>query len=349
MLGVWPNAANAQVASLVMWRAPSECPSTETVNAHVSRLVAVDRDKANRKFTATATVTNTVVGNEPWSVVIETSLDDAKGRREFGGATCQAVADATALFVALMLAPGLELEEQGSKPTSAPVKRTAQAKETNEPKRAPPSVIVPEVAVPAPQPSALPPQTAPAPAVPTAASQLSVNWHAKFDLGALWGALPESAPRVGAALGASLADTFPWAALELGLRASLPQSRHPLMAAPWAKVESQELAGNVAICLQPPNSTHAIVFARVCATTGLQWLHLDSNLVSNPGGNGALIPTIGGGLTLGFKISHALRAVFNARYEHRSRNVAFEVPPWGIAWTSKPTIVDLAAGIEWRL
>lgn len=332
-----------------MWRAPAECPSAESVNDHVSRLVAVKGDKDNRKFAATATVKNTVMGNEPWSVVIETSLDEAKGRREFGGATCEAVADATALFIALMLAPGLDINVQESKPTSAPIKRSAPAKETIVPKPAPPPGIT-QVAVEAgPQTPAVPKQTIVEQAAPFVATRINVNWHTRIEGGTALGALPESAPRLGAAVGASLADRFPWAALELVMRASLPQSRQPLKAAPWAKVESNELAGNVAICLQPSNSTHAILSVRGCFTTGLQWLHLDSSLVSEPGGNGAFVPTIGAGLTLGLKITHTLRAVFNARYDHRTRNVTFVLPPWGVAWNSSATIVDFAAGIEWRL
>jgi hypothetical protein len=343
------NTANAQAAAPLVWRAPTECPNAAEVNAHIFRLVAVEEDNAKRKFAATATVSNAAVGNEPWSVVIETSLDNDRGRREFGGATCQAVADATALFVALMLAPGSDLNEQERKPASPPVKRVAAPKESVALKSAAPVALPPATPVPVPKPVVPLELTVSAPEAAPAESRLNVNWHTRLDMGAARGALPTSAPRLGAAIGASVPDRVPWAGLELGLSISLPQSLQPLAAAPWAKVESTEMAGNVAFCLQPLNSSRATVIARVCATAGLQWVRLDSTLVSDPGSNGALMPTIGGGFALGFKITNTIGAVFNARYEHRTRKAAFELPPWGIAWSSPASILHFAAGIEWRL
>lgn len=83
------------------WDAPSTCPSSAAVIAESHRLLGGDTG-GSRRVRGVATVSETAEG---WQLVLETRVDGVEGRRELRAATCQQVADAAALILALAFDP----------------------------------------------------------------------------------------------------------------------------------------------------------------------------------------------------------------------------------------------------
>jgi hypothetical protein len=100
--GVLPASAGQAEAFTWSWQAPPDCPSPEDVRAEVARLLGGEiRLPAGRDFRAKASVSH----GQTWSVSIETELAGRPGRRSIEAASCQDLADATALILALTIDP----------------------------------------------------------------------------------------------------------------------------------------------------------------------------------------------------------------------------------------------------
>jgi hypothetical protein len=97
-----PASAGQEEAFTLSWQAPPDCPSPDTVRAEVARLLGGEiRLPAGRDFRASALVAH----EQAWSVSIETELAGRSGRRSIEAASCQDLADATALILALTIDP----------------------------------------------------------------------------------------------------------------------------------------------------------------------------------------------------------------------------------------------------
>ena len=86
------------------WTAPEECPTASEIEAGVQRLLGVESQaSASTPLDVSASARRGAGGL--WLGEVETRLGSKVGRRSIQTESCRAVADATALIVALMLDP----------------------------------------------------------------------------------------------------------------------------------------------------------------------------------------------------------------------------------------------------
>jgi hypothetical protein len=99
------RAAHGQDQALVSltWTAPSECPTEEQVRSQAVRLLAGPPIRPDRRVFATAQVVHLATG--PWRVELSMSSATAEGKRSVESSTCNGLADATALIIAIMVDP----------------------------------------------------------------------------------------------------------------------------------------------------------------------------------------------------------------------------------------------------
>jgi hypothetical protein len=97
-----PAGAGQEEAFILSWQAPPDCPSRDDVRAELVRLLGGEiRLAAGRDLKASASVAH----EQTWSVSIETVRAGRSGRRSIEAASCQDLADATALILALTIDP----------------------------------------------------------------------------------------------------------------------------------------------------------------------------------------------------------------------------------------------------
>lgn len=93
-------AVAAEEPLRLTWTAPAGCPSTEDVRAATLR--SLNARTASGVLEANAAVEQK---HSSWSVHLRTKHGDATGERTIDAATCQGLADATAVILALALVP----------------------------------------------------------------------------------------------------------------------------------------------------------------------------------------------------------------------------------------------------
>ncbi len=86
----------------LQWSAPAMCPSETQVNARIAQYLGGATHTSADDAKASATVT---VAGEQFRVQIRTNFGGAQGERSLTGETCDAVADAVALILAMMIDP----------------------------------------------------------------------------------------------------------------------------------------------------------------------------------------------------------------------------------------------------
>jgi len=94
--------AQPEATFALEWLAPDGCPSAPSVATDIDGLLggrAAERTKQALRVRAT------VSRDDLWRVTLETVLDEAHGHRTLESSTCQGLANATALIVALMIDP----------------------------------------------------------------------------------------------------------------------------------------------------------------------------------------------------------------------------------------------------
>ena len=84
------------------WQAPAGCPPRDDVQTEVARLLGGEIRIAQGKDIQARAV---AVHAQTWSVAIETRVAGRRGRRSIEAASCQDLANATALILALMIDP----------------------------------------------------------------------------------------------------------------------------------------------------------------------------------------------------------------------------------------------------
>jgi hypothetical protein len=84
------------------WQAPEGCPPASAVELEIERLLA---GSARERASAGLQVKGTVEHEAQWLVTLDTTSKTASGHRTIQAATCQALANATALIVALIIDP----------------------------------------------------------------------------------------------------------------------------------------------------------------------------------------------------------------------------------------------------
>ena len=110
-----PASARASSSERIdlRWTAPAECPAADTVRAEVDRLLGPSSARPPAPIPVTAEVTRDDQG--AWRVHLETPGEGAPRVREVHGATCSAIADATATILALMIDPAATLAGPSAK------------------------------------------------------------------------------------------------------------------------------------------------------------------------------------------------------------------------------------------
>lgn len=109
------ETADTSLAFALSWDAPSTCPTRDEVDARVRALLA----GSQRKETAQANVVVTH-RRETWNAEIRTRVGDAQGRRTLSAASCDRLASATALVIALTIDPDLQVEPPPAAPDAPP-------------------------------------------------------------------------------------------------------------------------------------------------------------------------------------------------------------------------------------
>jgi hypothetical protein len=140
------RAASAQAAVAFEWLAPAGCPSAAAVQAEVDGLLGGGGARARKNLSVRATVERGPL----WTVTLETQSSATQGHRTIEAVTCQALASATALIVALMIDPDA---------VAAFAKKEAQSEPGPPP--SPPAAPAP------PSPPAAPPPLSPSAAPPS--------------------------------------------------------------------------------------------------------------------------------------------------------------------------------------
>jgi hypothetical protein len=101
------------------WLAPAGCPATAAVLAQVERILGPATSAERKDVTARAVVSR--AGHGRWQVALTTRVGAWTGERSFSADSCKALADATALIVALTVDP----ERASLAPAALPAPPTA--------------------------------------------------------------------------------------------------------------------------------------------------------------------------------------------------------------------------------
>jgi len=208
------------------WSAPSECPSSSAVSGEVDRILGERGARPAKPLEVNATVTGTAGS---YRVRVETAGSDGPRVRIIEGRSCAAIADATALIIALVIDPTVvppepvrpSPPETAASPTppTPPAPPTAPAPPATSSAAPRPSAPAPTTTVAAPTPPPLPPRTPAAARTPLFRSFRVAGW-AGADVGSLPGVAPGFGIEAAAILGAFR--------LELG--GELYPDRHALVA-----------------------------------------------------------------------------------------------------------------------
>jgi hypothetical protein len=149
----------------LQWRAPAGCPDGESVKAEVRRLLRGGKAAASKPIRVAATVTASAERGGGFRVRIETPGGESgvKRGRELHGASCAAVADATALVIALMIDPSAAAAAS-STPAVSPAASSAEppppaGSAAPAERAAPPSPPPPSIGSPPPSTGLPPPST----------------------------------------------------------------------------------------------------------------------------------------------------------------------------------------------
>ncbi|MCA9691458.1 MAG: hypothetical protein KC636_17775, partial [Myxococcales bacterium] len=108
LLGVWgPPAAptSTPVAAptwTLAWSAPAECPDAARVRDEVTRMLGGAVDLGDRSLHAEAAVTAVDAG---WRLDLRLTGSHAEGARAIESASCEELADAAALVIAIAIDP----------------------------------------------------------------------------------------------------------------------------------------------------------------------------------------------------------------------------------------------------
>ena len=86
----------------LLWAAPGECPTEKRVRADIDNLLG---GPAGRRLRARLEVEASVKHAELWRVTLDTVSAGTTGHRSIEASTCEGLANATALIVALMIDP----------------------------------------------------------------------------------------------------------------------------------------------------------------------------------------------------------------------------------------------------
>jgi hypothetical protein len=104
----------------LIWQAPEACPAASDVQAQIERLLGRTVPRASAESRAPVRVEARLSGVQGrFSLVLDVRDGSAERRREIEAPTCTELADVTALVVALVLNPDLEIAGEADTPRAA--------------------------------------------------------------------------------------------------------------------------------------------------------------------------------------------------------------------------------------
>ncbi|MFO0762547.1 MAG: hypothetical protein U0359_39270 [Byssovorax sp.] len=197
-------AAGDPARVALTWKAPEGCPAAAEVSAEVDRLLGPKGARPAAPIQAEASVVADDRGG--YRVHLETRSSGPTRVREIKGSSCKALADATALILAMMIDPSAAL---ASAPPSAsasapPPPAPPPSASASAPPAPPPSASASTPPPPPSAPPAPPPRPIPSiePRAPRAPLTLGFSGQAVIDAGSLPGVSP------GLSLGAAVGYRF---------------------------------------------------------------------------------------------------------------------------------------------
>jgi hypothetical protein len=118
-----PTRAQATGSLAFTWLAPAGCPAESEVATEIARLLGTNSPApAHGDLRVRASVEH----GSPWSISIESSSGASQGYRTLSATSCQELANATALIVALMIDPSAAAARaERPKPPAPPLPATA--------------------------------------------------------------------------------------------------------------------------------------------------------------------------------------------------------------------------------
>jgi len=293
--------ALAQTGSFSLsWQAPAECPDEARVRRAVEQLLG-EGPPPPANVSARAVVEHTASGH--WNVRLTTVRDGMTGERVVESESCQSLADATALILALTIDPSrvaARAPGAASAPASSTVASAAPSASAAAPAPASASALptAPPTASPTPATTSVPaPPSAPPPeAAPTRPGASGPTLVALFaqvggDLGTL--------PRAAYAVGGGAALTFGSFRVE-GYGTYLPQQAAHPVAFPNLGTNIHLLAGGLRGCFLP---LHGSVEAGGCVGLELGDLRGQGFGPSLPNQYYLFTPGNGGGLWVATTLS----------------------------------------------
>ena len=228
VLSLTVTAASAQGPGLVSWEAPDECPTATEVTRRVEQLLGSPEALAGSPVRMRAAVTSSGDGT------FVLSLRGERGARELRGESCEVVADAAALIVAMAVDPDAVAETQldGESAPAVPVERTDAPTPIAASLAAPsPNLLSVSVAAPATAPAAMRAGNVASARTASDVARAAVveagddGASEPLVFGIALGATGDLGALPGASLGPALAGSVETGALRVELRAAILPSR----------------------------------------------------------------------------------------------------------------------------
>lgn len=119
------SAASASAQPLPLdldWQAPEGCPNAASIRSELTRMTRPHAGKALTSLTARAVVT---LSGSTYRLTLETERDGTLNRAQIDGATCQSLARAATLMLALAYGDGVEVLDENEPTADAPPKIAA--------------------------------------------------------------------------------------------------------------------------------------------------------------------------------------------------------------------------------
>lgn len=317
LAALWPAPASARTAPServdLHWTAPAECPGKGAVRAEMDRLLGPSSARPPAPIPVAAAVSRDPEGR--WHVHLETPGEGAPRVREIHGATCAAIADATALILAMMIDPAAVVAAPPIEASSPPV--------------APPSVPVASPKLPVSPPRL--PVDEPAPPTPTS-----------FRIAALTGLDTASLPRLAATLGLHGSFVHGPQRFELGI-VFRPSRAGTSTTRPSTGGDVDLLTGSAGTC------THfgtAMIEVGPCVGLEVGRLHASGFGVSDPGEGSTLWAAIEAGGVFSVRLLGRLALVVRLGAAVPLLRPSFVLVNVGPIYRPPPATARGAAGIE---
>jgi hypothetical protein len=326
---------------VLRWSAPEGCPDASRVTREIDRLLGEESPRPAVPLDVSATVTAGADGD--FKVRLETHGEGGVRVREIRGESCNAVADATALSIALVIDPDAVARAKPAPPPDAPAP----------PPPSPPPPVVPAPPPPSPPPRLVPPP-APAPPLPAppapigAAPADAAQGRARRPTFALqaWGAADAgSLPGISFAVGGEAAVLVGDFRVELGGGVWVDRPA-TLAQMPSAGGNIGLAVGSAGACWLPLRGPRIQVGP--CLGLEVGRLHAEGFGVTSEGSGSSLWSALRGGGLLAWSPLSWLAALIRLDAAVPFARPTFSLTGLGAVYRSSPVVGRATTGVEVR-